>query len=173
MNISTVKEMLLKIKSDKKALLAIVFGILGLILIMSADTDKNEKVASQEDYSSCFVSRDELCSELENLIESISGAGKARVMLTFEGSAESVFAADSEERTSTEGETDLSKEYIIIDGGDGETGLRLKMISPKIRGVAVVCKGGRDPVIKEQIISAVSALFDISSNKISVAEMAG
>ena len=114
----------------------------------------------------------ELSDRLEKLLEAIDGAGKVKVMITFNTYSETVYAENSEENIGADGETDTSDEYIIIDGEDGETGLRLKIISPEIKGVAVICQGGNNPVIKEQIISVVSALFDISSNKISVAVMA-
>ena len=70
------------------------------------------------------------------------------------------------------GNSDVENKYVIIDNDKGEGGMQLKIISPKIRGVAVLCKGGDNPIVKEQIITAISALFDISTNKISVATMA-
>jgi len=38
----------------------------------------------------------------------------------------------------------------------------------KIQGAAVVCRGGNDPQIKIKIISLISALYDIPSNKVYV-----
>ena len=45
----------------------------------------------------------------------------------------------------------------------------IKEIYPEIRGIAVVCDGGNNPVIKEQLVSILSALFGINTNRISVA----
>ena len=66
----------------------------------------------------------------------------------------------------------MAGEYKIIDGNNNEEGLPLKVILPEIKGIAIVCTGGENPVVKEQIISSLSALFNISSNRISVAVMA-
>ncbi len=173
MNTESIRDILTKLKSDKKTMAILIVAIVGMLLIMLSETGERDSKANEADNSSEYIlSENELCEELENLIENINGAGKAKVMITFEASAETVYAADVQEKTTKDGEENITREYIIIDSSGGETGMKLKIISPEVKGVAVVCRGAKNPVIKEQIISAVSALFDISSNKISVAEMA-
>ncbi len=173
MNIEGIREILAKVKGDKKTMAVLIVALAGMLLIMLSETGENDNKDNTSDNNSQYVmSENELCQELENLIENINGAGKAKVMITFEASAETVYAADSQEKTTKDGEKDINSEYIIIDSSGGETGMKLKIISPEVKGVAVVCRGAKNSVIKEQIISLVSALFDISSNKISVAEMA-
>ena len=88
-------------------------------------------------------------------------------MITYESGEESVFASDKEE-SFRNGEQKIKNDYIIVDGEKGETGLKIKSIYPEIKGVAVVCSGASDPVIKERIVSVVSALFDISTKNISI-----
>ena len=66
----------------------------------------------------------------------------------------------------------MEEKYIIVDTSQGESGLAIKIIYPKIRGVAVVCSGGDDPIVNSRIKSLVSALFDIGSNRISIARRA-
>ena len=46
--------------------------------------------------------------------------------------------------------------------------MKIKSVYPEIKGVAVVCEGASDPVVREQIVSVITALFDISSKNISV-----
>ena len=46
----------------------------------------------------------------------------------------------------------------------------LKVIEPNIRGVAIVCDGGENAAVRENIINAVSAVLDIKTNKISVSK---
>lgn len=70
-------------------------------------------------------------------------------MVTLENGVESVYAKDekyenekrnSGERDSLQNEKTLDEqEYILLDDGAG--GLVIKVIQPKIRGVAVVCEG--------------------------------
>ncbi len=173
MNTESIRDILTKLKSDKKTMTVLIIAVAGMLLIMLSETgEKDNKDKATDNSSQYIMSENELCEELETLIENINGAGKTKVMITFEASAETVYAADVQEKTTKDGEKDTNREYIIIDSSGGETGMKLKIISPQVKGVAVVCRGAKNPVIKEQIISAVSALFDISSNKISVAEMA-
>ena len=97
-------------------------------------------------------------------------------MITFDASDENVYAKDTDEEfennESSPIEQRMKSEYIIIKGSDGEEGLKIKNVYPTVRGVAVVCDGANDPNVKGQIVSVVSALFDINSTRISVAEMA-
>ena len=170
MNLAELKNLFEKIKNDKKALLVITIGLVGMLLILASDISENDDIPEYTDRD--FINEYELSSEVEKLIETIDGAGRCKVMITYNSYEETVYAFDKNENSNSQGEADFSGEYVILDNGDYEDGLKLKVISPEIKGVAVVCQGGNNPVIKEQIISSLSALFDISSNKISVAVMA-
>lgn len=160
-----------KLKKDKKLFTALVIGLSGLLLILISEVTPKDKETFSQNEAYFAMTDDELCSELEDIIEKISGAGKTKVMVTYKGSYETIYASNIQQRDKN-GEQDKEREYIIIDTDQGEGGLKIKVLSPEIKGVAVVCQGGDSPMIKEQIISILSALFDISSNKISVATMA-
>mgnify|MGYP006974622555 CR=1 FL=1 len=67
--------------------------------------------------------------------------------------------------------TEIRKKYVIVDGSSGEQGIVVRQSEPKIRGVAVVCEGGGNQTVKQQIIETVTALLDISSARVSVAKM--
>lgn len=158
---------------DKKTAFTLILGAAGILLVLLSGFGNNEETQkSKNENDITIMSEAELSDELEKLLGAIEGAGKVKVMVTFRSYGETVYAENKEANISSDGETDSTDEYIIIDGTDGETGLRLKIISPEVKGVAVICQGGNNPIIKEQITSVVSALFDISSNKISVAVMA-
>lgn len=162
-------EFIEKLGKDKKALLIVAIGVLGMILILLSELPsqgrESDKMAQNEDV---FIYR-ELEEETEKLLSEVEGAGKVRVMLTYEDDGERIFARNSETRTKTDTESQLSSQYITIEADEGETGLLLKVIYPKVRGVAVVCSGGDDPLVKSEISSLLSALFDIGSNRISIA----
>lgn len=172
MNSNIIKDLVAKLNKDKKTAFILVVAIVGILLIMLSGSDNQESKSNKSAEEIEILSEIELAESLEKLIESIDGAGKTRVMITFGNYCETVYAENTDENVSTDGERDKSDEYIIIEDDKGETGLKLKVLSPEIKGVAVICQGGSNPVIKEQIISTVSALFDISSNNISVAVMA-
>ena len=171
MNKNELKQLITNFKNYKKAIILIAVALTGMLLIMLSETG-NKEAEKCTDNIHAAVSESELSKEVETFIENIKGAGKTRVMLTFEALEETVYAVDRDEDSASDGRHNIKDKYVIIDGGSKEEGLKLKVVSPKVRGVAVVCEGGDNPLIKGQIISAVSALFDISSNKISVAVMA-
>lgn len=172
MNIDELKNLFLKIKNDKKTLLIILLALTGMLLVLLSGNEQGS-IKEKADASEITVrSERELADDVSEFIENIKGAGKSKVILTFETYEESIYAYDEDKRTEADGSTDYANKYVIMDSGNEEGGLKLKIISPRIRGVAVLCKGGDNPVIKEQIVSAIAALFDISTNKISVSAMA-
>ena len=154
-----------KIKKDKKAVLIIAFALAGMLLILFSDSGKSDYQPVKNDNRTATAEVYE--NKLQNLISKIEGVGKVSVMITYESGEESVFAGNKEE-SYRNGEQKIKNEYIIVDGDNGETGLKVKSVYPKIKGVAVVCTGASDPIARERIITVVSALFDISTKNISV-----
>ena len=60
------------------------------------------------------------------------------------------------------------REYVITDVDGNGTPIKVKLVFPKLRGIAVVCRGGGNPINQEKIVSLLSALFDLSSNRVYV-----
>lgn len=172
MKYDEIRKIIERLKSDKKAIVIIVIGLLGMLFVAFSDSGKsNSDNNSSQDLSSNLYTETELAIRIEELISSMNGTGKTKVMITFECYEETVYIYDKDEKFHADGETNISNEHIIIDEGDTEAGLKSKTVAPKIRGVAVVCQGGDNPVIKNMIITSLSALLDISTNRISVAPM--
>ncbi|MGN0467284.1 MAG: hypothetical protein ACI4GY_00990 [Acutalibacteraceae bacterium] len=166
-----------KIIRNKKLTAILAAGLAGILLIaLSSIENTGEKAKTQENESkSLSQSAAEIQNELESFLENIDGAGKVNVMITFDTDTETVYAKDTEENSSSQAQNEERKyksEHIIIKNDSGESGLEVKQIYPKVRGVAVICENADNPVIREQIVSAVCALFDINSTQISVASKA-
>ena len=146
-----------KSRLGKGVVLAVVLLLSGVIMLIISEIVPEEKSASAESESTIVQSdTDEYVRLLEerlvSIISSVYGAGETRVMVTLE----------SFER---------KDEYVIVDGSSGEQGIVVRQSEPKIRGVAVVCEGGGNQTVKQQIIETVTALLDISSARVSVAKM--
>ena len=162
-----------KLKKDKKAFLTVTIGIVGMLLVLlselplsSSDGGKKEETEKSSYYNRSIE------EDTERLIAEIRGAGEVSVMLTYESSEETVWAKDSDEKTQSGGDGSYNEKHIIVDGGDAETGLAVRVVYPRVRGVAVVCSGGDDPTVKSEIKALISVLFDIGSNRISIAPRA-
>ena len=57
--------------------------------------------------------------------------------------------------------------YEVITGSDG-TPITVKLRFPELRGVAVVCRGGANPVNQEKIVSLLTALFGLPATRVCV-----
>ncbi len=161
-----------KIKRDKKVLLIVITGFLGIIMIFFSEILPEEKKDSVETDNKSHFSEYAYKEELEQIIGKIDGVGNVEVMLTYEGTVESVYAKDTSKQIKSE-DAKTDEEHIIIDKGSEEDGLLLKEIYPRVIGVAVVCEGGDNPTVKNEITQMLKALFDIGSNSISISEMNG
>lgn len=178
MDITEKFKALLKLKEamqkNKKLTAVVILGLAVMLLLLFSEAPgrQQETVPQQETAETA----QQLSDELSALLMNINGAGRVKVMITYESSNEQVYACDTDENTEQKqdeiSERSYKSEHIIIKDDSGEAGLIIKENYSKVRGVAVVCDGANDPYIKGQIISTVSALFDINSTRISVAEMA-
>jgi stage III sporulation protein AG len=173
-------------KNPKFVRIIIIIGLVGIGLILlsglfpeKSNTEENQK-NSQIAYVSLTQYENNLEQSLADIISSIDGAGKTRVMLTMDSTVEQVYATDktmsqkdtvnSGEDTETNKDISANSTYITVELSDGtQQTVLLKEIQPKVRGVLVVCNGGNNSVVKEKIVDAVTKALDISSSRVSVA----
>lgn len=124
----------------------IVIAIVALIMIFAISMFDGESSDSQlsreltaENYQNVLE------TELEAMVENVSGAGESKIMLTL----------------------DNSYEYVYLD--DGET-LR-KINEPEIRGVVVACEGGESAVVKEEVCKLLTTVLGVSSTKVYITKL--
>ncbi len=164
-----------KFKVDKKSVIVIIIGVIGIILLVVSELipseSKNDSKKNEDDTVAITYSDYEKDVEerLESLISKIDGAGSVRVMVTLDCTVESVYA-QKEKETAGENKS-RENEYVIIKSSDGESGILLKTTQPKIRGVAVVCSGGNSAVVRQNITNTVTAVLGISSARVNISAM--
>ncbi len=151
-----------------KILWLLLIGIAAGVLLL---TWEDGKEGEGEETTSpiptpAFSEAEEYLTNLErriaNLLEAMDGVSDVSVIVTPDGTAESLFAQDGQ----YEDGALTQREYVIV-GRDGEP-ILVRLIYPKLRGVAVVCKGGSNPILQEKIVSLLCALLELSSNKVYV-----
>lgn len=165
----------------------VVVGLVGIVLILLSDLFQGKAVDNQRptteiQYVSLAEYENQLEQGLAEIISSINGAGKTRVLLTMESTVEQVYATNKNlaqnnstnssngNLPSSDNDTQAESTYITVELSDGtEQTVLVKEIQPKVRGVLVVCAGGDDSIVREKIIDAVTKALDISSSKVSVA----
>lgn len=167
----TVQKILEKIKRDKRIAIIVCIGLVGIILLtlselmpQKSDAKQNERSENVTDIRDSYEENIE--KRLTSIVSSIDGAGRTEVMVTLASGDENVYAVKEK---SSDGSKE--REYIVIDSDKNESGLLLKVIEPEIRGVAIVCEGADSAKIRQEIISSVSAVLGISTNRISIAKI--
>lgn len=169
-----IKKTISKMKAGK-SLLILLLGCFGILLIGFSELIPSEKEEISEfSEGESFRIREkeeEIEERIKNAVTKIKGAGKTEVTVMLESSGE-YFYAENHSENSEENSFERESEYVIIDGEKGEKALLIKLKEAEIRGVLIVCEGGKNPIVAEKIIDAVRSLLNIPSNKVSVAEMA-
>lgn len=166
-----VEKILEKIKRDKRVALIVCVGLAGIILLTLSELIP-QKSAPNENSKETAVSdiRDNYEKDIEerltSIVSSINGAGRTEVMVTLASGDENVYAVKEKI-----GDGAKEREYVVIDSDSNESGLLLKVIEPEIRGVAVVCEGADSANVRQEIVSTVSAVLGISTNRISIAKI--
>lgn len=161
---------------DKKLKILVIAGLAGVLLLLvteyapkSENKTKSEDTETEQSSFSQYEIRAE--ERLESILSKIEGIGSLSVMVTLENSGKKVYTADEESSYSAQDSntsSDSSRKYVLIDGSDGDEGLESESITPNVRGVIVVCEGADNSIVRENVISAVSAAFNISTSNISV-----
>ncbi len=174
----SLKNFINKLKIDKKTALFVVIGFTAILIIFlselsSTGTEDKENNRNTDEMSSATYC-EYLEEKVEEIVEAIEGAGEAKVMITLSETTEYIYATndkDSRKNSDNSEDSTFENDYVIIENNSNDTGLLIKTIEPKVRGVAVVCEGGNDSTVQRQIYSAVSAVLNISTSRISISKL--
>ncbi len=173
-----------RMKQDKRLEIA-VYGVLiliGVLLFLISPNDKAGNAAQSGTTTADESGVEELESRLEGILGNIRGAGKVRVMITYDTSSRLVPAMSTDvqsgttENTSTGGQsvsetrTESSRPATISGSGGTET-IVLTEIEPTVRGVIVIAEGAADVSVRVKLSNAVMTVLGISADRIEVFEM--
>ena len=176
-----IKEIVSKLKPDKKiTLLIIAAAACILLLVLSGFAgEKGEDLPEASQTASAELSAKYIKDkqrELESLLATIDGAGEVRVMLTLDSFYEKDYSKEFLSKDEANGENNSKSEYTesivtLKNGSNSEQALVAKIYEPQIRGVAVTAEGGGSAAVKRAITDTVCAVFGISSTRVSVEKM--
>lgn len=150
------------------------------------DTDSD--MINADEINTAVMNRDNYAQELESqlteLIASIERAGKSKVMITLEGSEETVVLkeqnytrnntveADAAGGSRTVNEMEQNQQTVsVLDKEGNTTPFILFSKNPKVEGVVVICEGAGKSNVSAQIVKAVQALFGTPEHKVVVIKM--
>ena len=127
-------------RGTKGYLLVILLIVAAVLLLAAAKSD--QKSEKTHDRVPSYAAKRMLEKELSELIGAMDGIEYVKVSLSLESGSQYVW----------------------------ENGKNTLILAGRVRGVAVVCTGGNDPVIQERVIGLVCALFDLPLRAVSVSE---
>ena len=166
----SVEKLISKIKQDKKLLFIIFLGISGMVLMLLSGSGNESPKADKTENTDIYETAGMIEKELEELLRTVDGAGKVKVMVTLDCLEEKT-AAKNTESESSDSSADTNEEYVLIDSDKGTDGLILKTTAPVIRGVGISCQGAVSPIVKQELTRLTSAALGVPVNRIWVTKM--
>ena len=151
----------------KYAILVLLVGLVLLLIpgkstqIKKADipieTVKSQQMFTQE--------------ALEEILQTVQGAGRVKVLLSMATGEETVYQTDSESTSGGDGSDSSIKTVIITDAQRNESGL-IRQVNPAVfQGAIVVCQGADNPTVRLTITQAVSKITGLGADAICVLKM--
>ncbi len=161
------------LKNNTRAIILIFLSVFGLMLFIisgyiSQDHSKNNTVVSDDDEYKTLLEQG-----LKETISRIKGAGDTSVFITLDSSFETVYASNAKlDESSPDAESSQkTTERLIATTNShttGEAPVVVKQITPKIKGVLIVCEGAGNAGVKEIVTQAAATALNISTNRIFV-----
>ena len=172
-------------KTYRTVLIAVGLGLMALIFLSGFFGSKSAEPAQETLASADQTTVEDYAAQLENslttMLSRIKGVGAVEVMVTIEKGVENIYA--TEQKTSKQVSNDKSSDtdtknqendntettYILVKGADGgQQAIAVTQIQPVVKGVVVVCDGGDNAAVEQQVIQAVTTALDITSAKVCV-----
>ena len=158
-----------KSKGQLKMLPVIICAVAGILLLIyggnigkSSAEENNTKVSAEISAFDEKQYEELLVKKIEDVCSKVKGAGQVSVAVTLDGSYRAIYAQNSSDGSS------IKREYLLVGSGSSEAALLIGYSPPEILGVGIVCAGGGNDTVRREIISLVSALLDVPTNKIYV-----
>lgn len=139
-------------------------GIL-LILLGGGDLFSSEEIADEPDAPTAQQElaqyQDYIEERVRSLCESVEGVSGVTVAVTLSGNFEEIYATE---------QVDGNEEYVIVGSGSNASALYVSRRAPQLIGIGVVCRGGGNADIRQELTALLCAAFQISSNRVYIAE---
>lgn len=127
--------------------------------------------------------REQMEKELEELLGQVDGAGKVKVMIALEQSAELVVLTNVKEtqrqtdengagKVAKKGRETIKEESAVYDeASKGKSPYVVKKRYPLVQGVVVIAQGAGTGRVSKELTEAVQALFGLEAHKIKVLKL--
>ena len=151
----------------KYALLVLLIGLVLLWL-----PGKNTKTAQTQPITAAeSAQKTSKQDALAEILQSIQGAGRVKVLLSTAAGEETVYQTDGDNATATDNTTSRMDTVIITDSQRNETGLIRQINPPVYLGAVIVCDGADNATVRLAITQAVAKFTGLGADAICVLKM--
>ncbi len=169
-----------------KILIVILAGVLLMVITLptgsSSKSEENNTTVQKNDSIDTDVYEEYVEKRLEKILSNVDGVGNVRVMLSIKNSSEKILAKDetysesndkeeSDGNSSVANDTEKVSTHIFYDTSDGNRPYVVMENMPVIDGAIIVCEGGDNKELVNDITNAVCGLLNIPVHKIKVMKM--
>ena len=149
----------------------------------SKDNNQDSSKVLAQTTSVSIDEQNDLETKLEDILGSIDGVGKVKVLIKYSESSTVVamYNETTSESTTKENdknggskdvkETENKKEIVYTDEKGENKPITEKVVMPVIEGAIITAQGAKDVNVKSSIVSAVEAITGLAVHKIQVFEM--
>ena len=164
------KGILAQLKGNPKLFLILPLLVIGVILILFGNwgekkEDNRRALAGSNEMTLCEYS-EMLERQITELCSTVEGVGNVSVAVSFASDFEYVYAQNKTEESGGKNQSN----YLTVGNGASEGTVSLTRLPPKLSGVGIVCTGGGDIRVENELVCLISAAYGINSNRIYVAE---
>lgn len=166
----------MKMKGNKRLELGIYGGLALLCLLLCLPGRQTGDDTVIKSLPAAASGEDELEQRLMDTLSCVRGAGKVKVMITYDTGAELVpaMSTDVTSSVSEAGEsqmrTESSSPVTAYRNGENEA-IVLMEKEPTVRGVIVVAQGAADVSVRLKLQAAVQAVLGVEASRVEVLEM--
>lgn len=155
------------LKKYRLALLVVLLGVVLMLLPTGGSTAQTSGESSE--LRGEIFSLEETEQRMAEVLSTIDGVGRVRIMLTLRAGSSLRLAEDSSLSDSTGGQTKQEKQVLTVNRGSGRQEVVVtQQLYPTYQGAVVVCEGAGSSSVRLAVVNAVSVLTGLSSDRISV-----
>ena len=152
------------LKKYRYAALIVLAGV--VLMLLPTGGSKADSGGDSSETAESF-SLEETEKRMAEVLGTIDGVGRVRIMLTLRSGSTLRLAEDSTISDSTGGQTKQEKQVLTVNRGSGRQ-VVTQQLYPTYQGAVVVCEGAGSSTVRLAVVNAVSVLTGLSSDKISV-----
>ena len=156
----------------KRCKYVILTAALGIVLLLLPGGEGGKQEGGGTPGAAKDFDRTAMQEEMEEILSSLDGVGRLKLMLTVDGGSAYELARDEAQTQKRSGEntgerTQKSETVVLGSGASAEVVVTRSRF-PAFIGALVVCEGGERAEVQLRVTQAVAALTGLSSDRITV-----